>query len=426
MEITSIMARKTDIAKNDKIKETYAATMARRSSQTCRVFTVKVQKNKLSASQREKLKMMFVEAKWLYNHVLSLSKDEDVFNMKYTDIEEVHHLDKDKNELVSPLLNLSSQMKQAVLDGICSNIKALAKSREKGNKVGGLRFISEYNSINLKQANVSYKIVSKNKVKIQGIKKPVKVNGLGQILNLGVDYDLANAKLINSCGDYYLAVTVYTTKVETPESENLLGIDMGCETSLALSTGEKINCQIEESGRLKYLQAKFARAEKGSNNRYRLLRKIQKRYRELENRRDDAARKIVHYLTQGNKVVIQDEQLANWQKTGHGKKVSHGVLGRVKTLLEARPETVVINKWMPTTKLCRDCGCKVGMTLKDRVFVCPECGVTQDRDIHAAENMLWFYNNNVGVGRTHQTLAELDASLNTIFRRKQEAAKSLV
>lgn len=420
------MARKPDISKNDKIKETYAATMAKRSSQICRVFTVKVQKNKLNASQREKLKMMFVEAKWLYNHVLNLSKNEDVFKMKYTDIEEVHHLDKDKNELISPLLNLSSQMKQAVLDGICSNIKALAKSREKGNKVGGLKFISEYNSINLKQANVSYKIVSKNKVKIQGVKKPIKVNGLGQILNLGVEYDLANAKLINSCGDYYFAVTVYTNKVETPESENLLGVDMGCETSLALSTGEKINCQIEESERLKRLQAKFARTEKGSNNRRKLLRKIQKCYREMDNRRDDAARKIVHYLTKNNKVVIQDEQIANWQKTGHGKKVSHGVLGRVKTLLEARHDTVVINKWMPTTKLCRECGCKVGMTLKDRVFVCPECGVTQDRDIHAAENMLWFYNNNVGVGRTHQTLAELDASLDTIFRRKQEAAKSLV
>ena len=420
------MARKPDISKNDKIKETYAATMAKRSSQICRVFTVKVQKNKLNASQREKLKMMFVEAKWLYNHVLNLSKNEDVFKMKYTDIEEVHHLDKDKNELISPLLNLSSQMKQAVLDGICSNIKALAKSREKGKKVGGLKFISEYNSINLKQANVSYKIVSKNKVKIQGVKKPIKVNGLWQILNLGVEYDLANAKLINSCGDYYLAITVYTNKVETPEPENLLGVDMGCETSLVLSTGEKINCQIEESERLKCLQAKFARTEKGSNNRCKLLRKIQKCYRELENRRDDASRKIVYYITKNNKVVMQDEQIANWQKTGHGKKVNHGVLGRVKTLLEARHDTVVINKWMPTTKLCRECGCKVGMTLKDRVFVCPECGVTQDRDIHAAENMLWFYNNNVGVGRTHQTLAELDASLDTIFRRKQEAAKSLI
>ena len=370
--------------------------------------------------------MMFVEAKWLYNHVLNLSENENVFDIKYTDIEEVRHLDKDKNEITSPLLNLSSQMKQSVLDGICSNIKALAKAREKGNKVGKLRFINEYKSINLKQANVSYKIVSKNKVRIQGIKKPVKVNGLGQILNLGGGYDLANAKLINSCGDYYLAITVYTAKVEAPEPENLLGIDMGCETSLALSTGEKINCLIEESERLKRLQAKFARTEKGSNNRCKLLRKIQKCYREMKNRRDDAARKIVHYLTKNNKVVIQDEQIANWQKTGHGKKVSHGVLGRVKTLLEAHHDTVVINKWMPTTKLCRECGCKVGMTLKDRVFACPECGVTQDRDIHAAENMLWFYNNNVGVGRTHQTLAELDASLDTIFRRKQEAAKSLV
>jgi putative transposase len=420
------MARKTDIAKNSKIKETYAATMAKRSSQTCRVFTVKVQKNKLNTSQREKLKMMFVEAKWLYNHVLNLSKNEDVFHLKYTDIEEVHHFDKDRNEVTSTLTNLSSQMKQSILDGVCGNIKALAKSKRDGNKVGALRFISEYRSINLKQANMSYKLLGCNKVRIQGMKKPLKVNGLDQILGLGVDYDLANAKLVNSCGDYYLAITVYTPKTEERQPEALLGIDMGCETSLTLSTGEKINCTIEENERLKRLQAKFARAEKGSNNRHRLNLQIRKCYRHLDNCRNDAARKIVHRLTRDNRVVMQDEQLAQWQQSGHDRKVSHGILGRVKALLEARPETIVINKWMPTTKLCRECGCKVELGLRDRVFVCPECGATQERDIHAAQNMLWFYKNNVGVGRTHQTLAETEKSLDMIFRPKQEAAKSLV
>jgi transposase len=31
------------------------------------------------------------------------------------------------------------------------------------------------------------------------------------------------------------------------------------------------------------------------------------------------------------------------------------------------------------------------MSLKDREFVCPVCGHKEDRDIHAAKNMLWFF-----------------------------------
>ena len=31
------------------------------------------------------------------------------------------------------------------------------------------------------------------------------------------------------------------------------------------------------------------------------------------------------------------------------------------------------------------------LKLSDRIFVCPVCGHTEDRDVHAAKNMLWFY-----------------------------------
>ncbi|MCD8208375.1 MAG: hypothetical protein LUD72_10595, partial [Bacteroidales bacterium] len=102
--------RAPDAEKNAKIKETYAATLRRRKSQTCKVFTVKIQRNKLNKAQAETLKMMFVEAKWLYNHILSLSKEgTNVFSLKYADIPEVRHYDKDRNEIVSKVQWLSSQ-----------------------------------------------------------------------------------------------------------------------------------------------------------------------------------------------------------------------------------------------------------------------------------------------------------------------------
>ena len=51
--------------KISKIRDSLAKTREKRKSQICRVFTVKIQQNRLSKKQREELKMLFVEAKWV-------------------------------------------------------------------------------------------------------------------------------------------------------------------------------------------------------------------------------------------------------------------------------------------------------------------------------------------------------------------------
>lgn len=404
----------TNIEKNIKIKETYAATMLKRTSQICRVFTCKVQYNHLNKQQRQQLKMMFVEAKWLYNYILNLSQDNnnDIFKLKYTDLNNITHLDKDKNIVNVSLQYLSSQMKQSVLDGIFSNIRGLAKARETGLKIGKLNFISEYTSINLKQANVSYKIISKNRIKIQGIKKPLRVNGLEQILSLS-DYDLANAKLINKYGDYYMAITVYTHKENKDKLTEIIGIDLGCQTSVTLSDGRKFNCRVEESEYCKNLRRKISRCKKGSNNRYRLKKKYRKANAKSINRKNDFARQLNHIL-KNYIVVMQDEQLQQWSRYRHGKSIQQGILGRIKSLLKNNENTIVLSKWFPSTKLCSCCGEKVEMKLHERVFVCPKCGYMEDRDIHAAKNMVWFYKN-ILYAEHIQDFAEIKNQLDVIF-----------
>ena len=57
--------------KNMKIANTMKATREKRVSQVCRVFQCKIQRNKLTARQKEELKMLFVEGKWCYNAILN-------------------------------------------------------------------------------------------------------------------------------------------------------------------------------------------------------------------------------------------------------------------------------------------------------------------------------------------------------------------
>lgn len=375
--------------KNLKIKETFAATKQRRKSMLCRVFTTKIQYNKLNRLQKEQLAGKFREAKWIYNSILSQSKEGmDIFTLTEKDFLSVNHLDKDGNVLTDEVKCLSKREVQTVISSVKANISNLSKAKKKGLKVGSLRYISSYSSINLPQYGVNYRIENNNRVKVGKIHGTLKVNGLDQMKNL--DCEFANARLICRSSGYYIAFTVYTEKAEREGKKAVIGLDMGCETSITMSNGEKVNCQIGETERLKRLQRSLARCKKGSNNRRKIRSRIRREYEHVSNMKDDAANKLVHRLSK-YKVVIQDEQLAKWGSTGHGKKVHGSFLGRVKSRLMGKCDTYVISKWVPTTKLCTECGCKVDLKLSDRIFVCPVCGHTEDRDVHAAKNMLWFY-----------------------------------
>lgn len=51
-------------------------------------------------------------------------------------------------------------------------------------------------------------------------------------------------------------------------------------------------------------------------------------------------------------------------------------------------ELLVVNQWFPSSKMCSNCGAlQETLPLKVRTWVC-DCGVTHDRDVNAARNIL--------------------------------------
>ena len=90
-------------------------------------------------------------------------------------------------------------------------------------------------------------------------------------------------------------------------------------------------------------------------------------------------------------------------------------MGLVKAKLKTLPQTVILDKWIPTTKLCPVCGTvNRYITLEDRTYKCG-CGYEFDRDIHAAKNMIHiakscFENNIVPTEHREITLMEFKAS----------------
>ena len=109
-------------------------------------------------------------------------------------------------------------------------------------------------------------------------------------------------------------------------------------------------------------------------------------------KKNDIANKIVARLLSENEIVVmQDEQIDSWKNEFTSKKIHHSILGRVKAKLIQSPRVVILDRWFPTTKYCSTCGSKIELSLNDRTFVCSTCGSTEDRDVHAANNMIYFY-----------------------------------
>lgn len=358
--------------------------------------------------------MLFVEGKWFYNHELRLLKDGTFKDVDPLDIEDVIHLDKDKNEVNSMLQFLTSSYKQSINKQIVSQLKTIKTLKKNGYiKNGELHFISECKALDLKQYGNTHKLKSLHKMKIQGISKLVKVCGAKQFWNKeGLEF--ANAKLLNTANGYYIALTCYLPKESakkiSKQNKRAIALDFGCQTTLTDSNGEKTTIVVEETDRLKFLLAKLARQQKRSNNYNKTLKKIRAQYEHIVNKKNDISNKIVSRLAKYEHIVIQDEQLRNWHSSGHGKAVQHSILGRLKAKLKILPQTTILDKFIPTTQLCVKCGKKNPMSQHQRTYRC-SCGVKEDRDIHAAKTMLWIYENLVGRDAAEFTLEEFEASM---------------
>lgn len=379
--------------KNQSIRESNAKTRLKRKSQICKTFKFKINKTHLTKSQSEALKMYFVETKRIYNYLIGkMNNNEiDIFNYDYRNLKTITYLDKDRNEIIYNIQHIGSSTMQDTVRLIKESITGLSVSKKNGNKVGSLRFKSECNSIRFKQYGITHKIKG-SRFKIQGIKRPIRVCGLKQLDKYcNIDYTIAN--LLYDGYDYFVSLTCYMDPIITNnEKEDIIGIDLGCKTTMTLSNGEKISVSIEESDRLKGLQAKLANQQKRSNNWYKTKSKIRKEYNKITNKKNDISNKIIHNLTSKYKIIVmQDDQISEWKDDIKSRTVQHSILGRIKSKLKNQSNVIVLDQWFPTTKHCFNCGSSINIELSDRIFKCPVCGLKSDRDVHAAQNMIDFY-----------------------------------
>ncbi|RNF99181.1 RNA-guided endonuclease InsQ/TnpB family protein [Streptomyces botrytidirepellens] len=184
-----------------------------------------------------------------------------------------------------------------------------------------------------------------------------------------------------------------------PANGAAVGVDVGLDHLLTLSTGEKIanpRHERRDRARLALAQRRLAKKAKGDGaNRRKARQKVARIHARIADRRRDGLHKLTTRLVRENQtIVIEDLTVRNMVKNRSlARAVSDAAWSEFRNLLEYKAawhgrEVITVDRFFPSSKLCSSCGTlQEKMPLNVRTWTC-DCGTTHDRDVNAAKNLL--------------------------------------
>lgn len=251
--------------------------------------------------------------RWLYNRLLfELNKaKEEGRKLKQTDTQAL--IVKLKQENLE-LRKVYSKVLQMVNYQLWSNIKALAKLKKNGKKVGKLRYKGKgwFKTLNFNQSGFNIDFEN-NKLILSKIGSiPIKLHRPinGEIKGVIVKKERS--------GKWYAIVQAEDEPKPLPPTGKVVGIDVGIRHFLTDSDGRQIeNPEFYKRtlSKIKKLQKDLSRKQKDSKNREKARIKLAKAYEKLVNQRNDFLHKLSRfYVDNYDAVVVEDLQIGNMVK----------------------------------------------------------------------------------------------------------------
>lgn len=211
-----------------------------------------------------------------------------------------------------------------------------------------------------------------------------------------------NCVISRQANRWFISIKYEVEKLTISGDEPSIGVDLGIK-QLAVCSNGKIFANPKAyrsvSKRMKRLQRSVSRKVKGSKNRGKSVKKLAKLHARVSNIRKDSIHKLTYYLANNHSVIkIEDLHVKAFLK-------NHKLAGAIadcgmyefKRQLEYKTEKfgsklIVVDRFFPSSQICSNCGNhRHKMPLKNRTYVCPECGHAEDRDLNASKNIdRWF------------------------------------
>ena len=201
----------------------------------------------------------------------------------------------------------------------------------------------------------------------------------------------------DSAGRYFASFVVHVAYSALPQTDPVVGIDLGLKHFAVLSNGRKITAPQflrRAEKKLKRRQRELSRKQKGSKNRERARIQVARAHARVT----DARRNFHHQLStalirENQAVAVEDLAVNGLTRTWLAKSVHDAGWSAFVTMLDYKArlygrEFHRIGRFAPTSQVCSECGTNDGAKpLHVRAWRCGGCGAWLDRDINAAVNV---------------------------------------
>jgi putative transposase len=208
------------------------------------------------------------------------------------------------------------------------------------------------------------------------------------------------------------------TKPEYKHQSEGVGIDLGVKDFAITSEGEKYK-NVNKTVKVKKIKKRLRRTQRALSRKLEAFKKNKKNMKEgrllqygnnirkniielrklhakLKNISSEYIQHVVNDLAKikPEYITIEDLNVSGMVKNRHlAKSVSEQCFYLFKQKLmqkcsKAGIPVRVANRFFASSKLCSSCGGKhKELKLKDRTWICPNCGTKHDRDVNAAKNL---------------------------------------
>ena len=356
--------------------------------------------------QQEILEKHLSLCRWLYNHSLEERKALYEKNKTkitcYDQIKKLPKLKKEKPELTK----VYSQTLQDVvrrLDKTFQNFFRRVRESKQGKKQkpGYPRFKGywRYDSLIYPQSGFELRDNKLNLSKIGSLNIKYHREIEGSIKTLAIRRTSTNK--------WYACFSTENRKLllEKKNIINTVGIDVGLTSFLTTNQGEKIDNPrylTKSEEKLSKLQRKHSKRKLKSKNRSKSRLKVARLHEKITNQRLDFLHKLSNKLINNFQLIAFEKlNIKGMMRNKYlAKSISDASWNRFLQMLSYKAAEA--DSWavgiIPknTSQTCSGCGAIVSKTLATRKHKCSKCGLTIDRDINAARNILQLALDTVG------------------------------
>jgi putative transposase len=353
-------------------------------------------------------------SRFIYNHMLALQKEQYANGEK-------HMSAFDMNKLLTPLkkqpeFEWLNEVSNRTLQRACADLSEAYNRMFK--KVARFpKFKSR------KRAKTAFPVQCE-RGSLYFTETTVQIQKLGRVkyktdraIPLGRDAQFHNARVSFRNGKWFLSFGIECESQAPELNEYSMGIDLGVKELATVAYGDDsmVFHNINKSRRVRTIKRNIKLLQRSISRKYeankqgnkfvktRNIERCEDKLRMMHARLSDIRHNYIHQTTHRlvsllpRRVVMEDLNVSGMMKNRHLCKAiaEQGFYEFIRQMQYKCAwngiEFVQVGRFYPSSKTCSCCGCvKSDLKLSDRVYSCAECGMTIDRDLNAAINLMQY------------------------------------